>query len=64
MFDMFKRKEDLMKRVEENEAKYKDREDLGFEKGDKLAIVIASFLVFTPLILVMVVLFLVAAYLG
>ena len=64
MFDMFKRKEELIKRVEENEAKYKDREEPDFEKGDKLAIVIASFLVFAPLILIMVILFLVAAYFG
>ena len=64
MLDNFKKKEELMKTVEENEAKYKDREAPEFEKGDKLAIFIASFLIFAPLILLMVALFLISFLFG
>ena len=55
---MFKRKEELLKHLEENEAKYREMENPDFEKGDKLAIVIAFFMVFVPVILIMVILFL------
>ena len=60
MFGMFKRKEEIMQHVEENEAKYKEQGRVDLEKGDKFAIFIASFLVFAPFLLILMVLFLVA----
>ena len=64
MPSIFKRKEEIMKHLEENEAKYKNREAVDFEKGDKLAIFLASFLTFAPLLLLLILIFLVTVFIG